>query len=173
MSDTRHDPVLGSGATPVDGPLGRLVVVFDNRIAQCLTQIATATGWTVTALDAAPTPDESSRLGPVDALVVCNHDGEGAYDLLRAALRDGVRYVAMMASRGRSAALLEELRREGFDDEQLGRLHVPAGLSIGGSSPGEIALSVVAEVVADAHGRPGGPMRDHRGVPPDGLRAVD
>ncbi len=161
MSDTRHDPVLGSGATPSDGPLGRLVVVFDNRIAQALTAIATATGWSVTALDAAPTPEGTTAMGHVDALVVCNHDGEGAYDLLRSALRDGVGYVAMMASRGRSAALLEQLREEGFDDEQLARLHVPAGLSIGGSSPGEIALSVVAEVVADGHGRPGGPMRGH------------
>ena len=32
MSDTRHDPVLGSGATPVDGPLGRLVVVCGGRL---------------------------------------------------------------------------------------------------------------------------------------------
>lgn len=161
MSDTRHDPVLGSGATPAEGPLGLLVVVFDNRIAQALATIATATGWAVTSLDAAPTDEEAQALGHVDALVVCNHDGEGAYDLLRSALRSGVGYVAMMASRGRSAGLLEQLRAEGFDDEQLGRLHVPAGLSIGGSSPGEIALSVVAEVVADGHGRPGGPMRGH------------
>ncbi len=161
MSDTRHDPVLGSGATAADGPLGRLVVVFDNRIAQSLAAIATAAGWSVTALDAAPSPEDASTLGHVDALVVCNHDGAGAYDLLRTALRDGVGYVAMMASRSRSAALLEQLREEGFDDGQLSRLHVPAGLNIGGSSPGEIALSVVAEVVADAHDRPGGPMRGH------------
>ncbi|MBM6399581.1 XdhC family protein [Phycicoccus sonneratiae] len=161
MSDTRHDPVLGSGATPVDGPLGVLVVVFDNRIAQSLTAIATATGWSVTALEASPGDGGLAALGPVDALVVCNHDGEGAYDLVRDAVRSGVRYVAMMASRGRSAALVDELRGEGFGADELARLHVPAGLSIGGSSAGEIALSVMAEVVADAHDRPGGPMRAH------------
>lgn len=65
----------------------------------------------------------------------------------------------MMASRHRSAGLLEQLRGEGLDDATLTRLHVPAGLSIGGGSAGEIALSVMAEVVADAHGRPGTPMR--------------
>lgn len=161
MSDTRHDPVLGSGAEPIAGPLGHLVVVFDNHIARSLTAIAAATGWEVTVLDHAPDADTAGRLGHVDALVVCNHDGDGALDTLRGALTSGVRYVAMMASRRRSAGLLEQLRGEGLDDGTLGRLHVPAGLSIGGSSAGEIALSVMAEVVADAHDRPGTPMRTH------------
>ncbi len=159
MSDTRHDPVLGSGATAPDGHLGHLVVVFDNRIAQALARIAEATGWEVSTL--ATSPEHDLSFDDVDALVVCNHDGDGATDVLRAALRAGVRYVAMMASRGRSAALLDTLRADGLDAEQLRRLHVPAGLSVGGSSPGEIALSVMAEVVADAHGRMGGPMRGH------------
>ncbi|PKW25295.1 XdhC family protein [Phycicoccus duodecadis] len=159
MSDTRHDPVRGSGAEPVAGPLGHLVVVFDNHIARSLTAIAAATGWEVTVLDEAPDAETAGRLGHVDALVVCNHDGDGAVDALRGALGTGVRYVAMMASRHRSAGLLEQLRGEGLDDATLTRLHVPAGLSIGGGSAGEIALSVMAEVVADAHGRPGTPMR--------------
>ncbi|MGG5257181.1 XdhC family protein [Phycicoccus avicenniae] len=159
MSDTRHDPVRGSGATPVEGPLGRLVVVFDNHIARALVTIAEAAGWSAALLEEAPTDPES--LGHVDALVVCNHDGAGAYDLIADAATSGVRYVAMMASRGRSASVLEDFRSRGMTDEALGRLHLPAGLSIGGSSAGEIALSVMAEVVADAHGRPGGPMRGH------------
>jgi xanthine dehydrogenase accessory factor len=158
-ADTRHDPVRGSGAEPVDGPLGHLVVVFDNHIARALVAIAAATGWQARLLDAAPAADEVGGLGHVDAIVVCNHDGDGAYDLLRGAVRAGVGYVAMMASRSRSAALLEQLRAEGFDDAALDRLHLPAGLSIGGRSAGEIALSVMAEVVCDAHGREGGPLR--------------
>ena len=159
MSDTRHDPVRGSGAETVDGPLGHLVVVYENHIAEALSSIAGATGWRVSRLDHAVDDEAAARLGHVDALVVCNHDGDGAYDTLRGALRSGVRYVAMMASRHRSAGLLETLRTEGFDDEALARLHVPAGLSIGGRSAGEIALSVMAEIVADAHDRPGTPMR--------------
>jgi xanthine dehydrogenase accessory factor len=161
VSDTRHDPVRGSGARAAQGPLGHLVVVFDNDIARALGAIAEATGWAVTALDAAPAADDARATERADALVVCNHDGVGAYDLLRRTVRAGVPYVAMMASRHRSAALLDTLRAEGLDDADLGRLHVPAGLSIGGSTAGEIALSVMAEVVADAHGRHGGPMRGH------------
>jgi xanthine/CO dehydrogenase XdhC/CoxF family maturation factor len=41
----------------------------------------------------------------------------------------------------------------------LEKLHVPAGHNLGGKAPGEIALSVVAEIVAESFGRPGGPMR--------------
>ncbi len=159
-ADTRHDPVRGSGAEPVDGTLGRVVVVFDNHIAQALVTIAQATGWEATLLGGAPGVADVRGLGHVDALVVCNHDGAGAYALVRGAVRAGVRYVAMMASRTRSAALLAELREEGFGEDELARLHLPAGLAIGGKGAGEIALSVMAEVVADAHGLPGGPMRE-------------
>ena len=161
MSDTRHDPVLGSGAEPSEGSLGRLVVVADNRIAAALADIATATGWDVVRLPAVPTAEEAGDLGHVDALVLCDHDAEGAGDLLRGALRAGVGHVAMMASRSRSAGLLADLRDEGFGEDDLRRLHVPAGLRIGGRSAGEIALSVMAEVVADRHGAGGGPMREH------------
>jgi xanthine dehydrogenase accessory factor len=76
--------------------------------------------------------------------------------VLRAALASDASYVAMMASRGRASGLLEELSAERID---VARLHVPAGLDIGGKAPGEIALSVVAEIVAVSHGRPGGSMR--------------
>jgi xanthine dehydrogenase accessory factor len=63
----------------------------------------------------------------------------------------------MMASRRRSEGLLAELDDEGVPG--LDKLHVPAGLDTGGKAPGEIALSVVAEIVAESYGRPGGPMR--------------
>ena len=53
--------------------------------------------------------------------------------------------------------MLEELVDEGVD---VSSLHVPAGHDLGGKAPGEIALSVVAEIVAEGHDRPGGPMRD-------------
>ena len=62
-----------------------------------------------------------------------------------------------MASRRRAEGLLEELRDERITG--LDKLHVPAGLDIGGKAPGEIALSVVAEIVAEYYGRPGGAMR--------------
>ena len=63
----------------------------------------------------------------------------------------------MMASRRRAEGLRADLEAEGV--AHLDKLHVPAGLNLGGKAPGEIALSVVAEIVAESYERPGGPMR--------------
>jgi xanthine dehydrogenase accessory factor len=66
----------------------------------------------------------------------------------------------MMASRSRAERLMAELDAEGVP--HLDKLHVPAGHNLGGKAPGEIALSVVAEIVAESYRRPGGPMRGPR-----------
>lgn len=135
---------------------GRILVLSDNPISQAIATIAVAVGREVlveAADDGGPGLDP--RAG--DAVVLCDHDAPDAPGVLRAALASEASYVAMMASRRRAGALLEELVEEGVD---VGTLHVPAGHHLGGKAPGEIALSVVAEIVAEAYGRPGGPMRD-------------
>ena len=58
---------------------------------------------------------------------------------------------------GRATATVAQLREEGVD---VTTLHVPAGHDLGGKGPGEIALSVVAEIVAESYDRPGGALRD-------------
>lgn len=143
----------------------RIILVTDNAIAKAMSAIASATGITTTVLDQS-TPGEDPRrwitehqLEPSDALVLCDHDAPNAREVLRAALDSGAGYVAMMASRHRAESVLAELREEGQAEESLLRLHMPAGLDIGGKSAGEIGLSVMAEIVAVAHGRDGTPMR--------------
>jgi xanthine/CO dehydrogenase XdhC/CoxF family maturation factor len=89
--------------------------------------------------------------------VLCDHDAPDAPQFLRDALASPASYVAMMASRRRAEGLLADLSSDGVPG--LDKLHVPAGHNLGGKAPGEIALSVVAEIVAESHGRPGGPMR--------------
>jgi len=79
--------------------------------------------------------------------------------LLRHALDGRAGYVAMMGSRRRAEGVFSTLA-ESLSQETLARLHVPAGLNTGGKAPGEIALSVVAEIVAVSYGRDGGPMRE-------------
>jgi xanthine/CO dehydrogenase XdhC/CoxF family maturation factor len=143
-----------------------LVVATRNAVAQAMAAIGTVAGVQVTLWgddDPEGTPRERLALnppGPHTAVVVADHDAPGAYDLLRDALRGDAGYVAMLASRPRTAAVLDLLSGEGFDADTLDRLHLPAGLDTGGKTPGEIALSVVAEVVAWSHGRSGRPMRD-------------
>ena len=136
-------------------PHGRILVLSDNPIARSIAAIASTVGRTV-VVEAADHggPGLDPRSG--DAVVLCDHDAPDAPSVLRAALASEASYVAMMASRGRAAGLLEDLAAEGVD---VSTLHVPAGHDLGGKGPGEIALSVVAEIVAESYDRPGGPMR--------------
>jgi xanthine/CO dehydrogenase XdhC/CoxF family maturation factor len=137
------------------GEQGRILVLTDNPIARCIAVIASTVGRTVVVEgvdDGGPGLDPQAG----DAVVLCDHDAPDAPAVLRAALASEASYVAMMASRGRAAGLLEDLAAEGVD---VSTLHVPAGHDLGGKAPGEIALSVVAEIVAESYGRTGGPMR--------------
>ncbi len=134
---------------------GRVLVLTDNPISRAIVTIAEAAGREVLV---EPVDDGGPGLAPRagDAVVLCDHDAPDAPAVLRAALASEASYVAMMASRRRAAGLVDELVAEGVD---VSTLHVPAGHDLGGKAPGEIALSVVAEIVAEGHGRPGGPMR--------------
>ena len=140
-------------------PHGRILVLSDNPISRAIETIATAVGREVVVV---AEDDGGPGLAPGagDAVVLCDHDAPDAPGVLRAALASEASYVAMMASRRRAAGLVDELVEEGVD---VTRLHVPAGHDLGGKGPGEIALSVVAEVVAEGHGRPGGPLRSLNG----------
>ncbi len=145
---------------------GELLVVTRNAISEAIATIGEVAGLQVVVLgddDADGTPRE--RLGmrpasPAVAVVLTDHDAPQAYDLLRDALHGDAGFVAMMASRNRTADVLAMLWAEGFDASAMDRLHMPAGLDVGGKTPGEMALSVVAEVVAWSHGRNGHPMRE-------------
>lgn len=134
---------------------GRVLVLSDNPISRAIAVIAATVGRDVVV---EPADDGGPGLAPRpgDAVVLCDHDAPDAPAVLRAALGSEASYVAMMASRRRAADLLDELVEEGVD---VSTLHVPAGHDLGGKGPGEIALSVVAEIVAESYGRPGGPMR--------------
>jgi xanthine dehydrogenase accessory factor len=134
---------------------GRILVLSDNPISRAIAVIASTAGRTVVVESA---DDGGPGLVPAagDAVVLCDHDAPDAPGVLRSALASEASYVAMMASRGRAAALLDELVEEGVD---VSNLHVPAGHDLGGKGPGEIALSVVAEIVAESYDRPGGSLR--------------
>ena len=146
--------------------VGRIVALTRNPISEAIATIAGATGREVVVVEEDDEGRGAERITGLplragDAVVLCDHDAPDAARVLRDALASPATYVAMMASRHRSQALLEELEGEGV--EQLEKLHVPAGLNTGGRAPGEIALSVVAEIVAESHGRRGGPMREGHG----------
>jgi xanthine/CO dehydrogenase XdhC/CoxF family maturation factor len=141
-----------------DGPeQGRILVLSSNPISAAIGTIATSVGREVVVLAEDDGGPGLASLDPVegDAVVLCDHDAPDAPQFLRDALASPASYVAMMASRRRAERMLAELSgAPGLD-----KLHVPAGHDLGGKAPGEIALSVVAEIVAESYQRPGGPMR--------------
>jgi xanthine/CO dehydrogenase XdhC/CoxF family maturation factor len=143
---------------------GLVVVVSDNAIARSLAAIAEIAGRRTTVLPdqgTAPSPLQwlsEHPLTEADALVLCDHDAPEADALLRSGLGSRAGYVAMLGSRRRAEHVFASLESD-LPPEVLDRLRVPAGLDTGGKAPGEIALSVVAEIVAVSYGRDGGPMR--------------
>jgi xanthine dehydrogenase accessory factor len=152
---TVANPCLSGGAVEIflepRVPAPRVLVVGESPIAEALARLGGALGYAVELVageDAAPRADDA-------ALVVASH-GRDEEPALTAALRLGVPYVGLIASRIRGASVLAALD---VPDEQRARVHSPAGLDIGGRTAPEIALSVLAQIVqerrsAERHGAP-------------------
>ncbi|HWQ15946.1 MAG TPA: XdhC/CoxI family protein [Roseiflexaceae bacterium] len=102
-------------------------------------------------------PDEvlPGRLNSNSMVVLLTHDPKLDDPALKVALPSPARYVGALGSPRTHARRLERLRAEGVPEEQLARLHAPIGLKIGGRTPEEIAVSIIAEIVAARHGLTG------------------
>jgi xanthine dehydrogenase accessory factor len=96
--------------------------------------------------------------GPRDAVIVSDHDAPWVDEVLRIALASEAFYVAMLGSRRHAPTAVRRLRDAGVPAAHIARLHSPAGLDIGSRTPEEIALSIVAELIAVERERPGGPL---------------
>jgi xanthine dehydrogenase accessory factor len=102
-------------------------------------------------------PDEAleGKLNSNSSVVLLTHDPKLDDPALKIALPSPARYVGALGSPKTHAKRLERLREEGVPEEQLARLHAPIGLKIGAATPEEIAVSIIAEVVAARHGLTG------------------
>jgi xanthine dehydrogenase accessory factor len=141
---TVHNPCLSGGTLEIflepHVPAPRLHVVGDTPIARALAELGRNVGFNVCLGGGG----EFEFSDDDAALVVASHgrDEEGA---LTAALDVGVPYVGLVASRKRGQAVVAELT---VSDDDKARVHTPAGLDIGARSPEEIALSILAQIVA-------------------------
>jgi xanthine dehydrogenase accessory factor len=148
---TVQNPCLSGGAIEVFlepvVPAPRVMVVGQSPIAGAIARIGPELGLDVVHVD-----DGAVEPRPGDlALVVAAH-GRDELDALRRGLEAGLPYVGLVASRARGDGVVGELRGDGLSDEALGRIDVPAGLDIGARTPGEIALSILARIVAVRRG---------------------
>jgi xanthine dehydrogenase accessory factor len=122
-------------------PAPLLGVVGDSPAARTLRELAAVLGWRTTA----------SAEG-ADAVVIASM-GRGDEEALESALASGAGYVGLVASAKRAASVTAELRQRGMDEEALASVRSPAGLDLGPSSQEEIAVAILAELVAWRHTR--------------------
>jgi xanthine dehydrogenase accessory factor len=135
-------------------PAPRVLVTGDSPIVASLQTLGAGAGFEVVA--ARDIKDGVLTPAPDDlALVVASHGGDEAATL-RAGLEAGVRWVGLVASRKRGAAVMEELRADAVPEELLERLETPAGIAIGAKTPAEVALSIVARIVEVRRGATSG-----------------
>lgn len=152
--------------------------------AAALAPLARAVGYAVTISDprarfaAAPRFAQSAEvhvgwpdaafagrtLGPRDAVLVFSHDPRLDVPALRLALATGAGYVGALGSRRTTVERERRLREAGAGEEQIARIHAPAGLDIGGATPEETAVSILAEAIAVRSARPGTPLHRTTGT---------
>jgi xanthine dehydrogenase accessory factor len=97
---------------------------------------------------------------PKDALIIVSRGYQFDRDALEAALKTtGFGYLGMMGSNRKVLRVFDELKQRGLNPSAFERVHAPIGLDIGADSPEEIAISVLAEVIAALRNRPGRPLR--------------
>ncbi len=135
-----------------------LIAIGGSPAAQTMVRLAADLGWRATLVDEQATAVDGVEVvrsleawnpspGRRAAVVVAT---QGHYDerALRVALASEAGYVGLVASRKRAATVLEYLRSEDVSDDALARVHAPAGMDLGSVEPNEIAVAVIAEIVA-------------------------
>ncbi|HXW51360.1 MAG TPA: XdhC/CoxI family protein [Candidatus Acidoferrales bacterium] len=160
-------------------PKARLLIVGAVHIAEALCKIAALAGFSVTVIDPRPLlcnrerfPDAAALVvdWPEDALAklsfddrtyvaVLAHDAKFDDPTLLRVLPTRARYVGAIGSKKTQAARRERLAAAGIAREDIERLHGPIGLDIGAQSPEEIAVAILAEMLAAKHHRSGSPLR--------------
>lgn len=125
-----------------------LVVVHGSTpIARAVRSVGAALGYRTIYFEG-----EGTRLEGAAAVVTATHGGPSEEAVLRAALAAGVPYVGLVASRSRGEAVVAGLSLNAADAD---RVHSPAGLVIGARTPEEVALAILAEMVATRPRLPG------------------
>ncbi|HEY6747825.1 MAG TPA: XdhC family protein [Mycobacteriales bacterium] len=167
---TVTNPCVSGGAVEIflepRRPAPRIVVVGQTPVAEALAELAAPLGFAVTSSSGREPPD----CAPDDAAVIVASHGRGEQAALDAALHAGVPYVALVGSRIRAASVLSTLDVE---PAVRARVRSPAGLDIGARTAPEIALSILAELVAE-RARPRPPVESRpAGRPGPSATAVD
>lgn len=138
-----------------------LLIVGDGPVCEALAPMAELLGWNprpVATLD-----DTIAALPEAAAVVVLSHHDDVDAPALAAALRTDVAYIGAMGSRRTQTRRREWLDASGVSEADQARIHGPAGIDIGADGPPEIALSILAELVATLRGGGAGSLQGRPG----------
>lgn len=145
----------------------RLFIIGAVRIAQALVPMATEAGFDVVIIDPRPIFSTEERFPgvqligkwPGDALeelgldsftgvVTLTHDAKPDDMALGLALRSDAFYIGALGSKKTHSARTERLQQAGYNEQEIGRIYAPIGMNIGARTPAEIAVSILAQVIA-------------------------
>ncbi len=153
-------------------PEPRLIIIGAVHVAQALSQMAEIAGYAVSIVDprsafateerfpgfaalaewpddyfAGEAPDLSS------AVVTLTHDPKIDDRALKIALQSDAFYVGALGSKKTHAKRIARLKEQGLSDDEIGRIHAPIGLDLGGRRPAEIAVAILSEIIKVRHHR--------------------
>lgn len=138
-------------------PPPQLVIVGGGHIGRPLKVMGEAAGFDVLVVDAeagrANVPGlDSVHLTADSFIVLITTDHVSDEAALRQVIHSPVRYIGMIGSRHKCETILGHLRADGIGEEALKRVYAPIGLNLGGPTPEEIAVAILAEVIAVRRG---------------------
>lgn len=160
-----------------------MVVIGAVHVAQAVVAVARPLGFRIIVVDARQTlatrerfpdvddlivawPDEAYAQLPItrtSAIVILTHDPKFDEPAILGALQTEAGYIGAVGSRKTNVDRRERLLESGAAEQQIARVHGPIGLDIGGGSPEEMAISIVAEIIAMRNGRSGGSLKSSTG----------
>lgn len=155
-----------------------LLIVGAGHIAFALYQLAKVLGYYITIIDDRPEMLTRERFPEADELisgdivtelrrcqtneltsiVICTYQHTLDEAALAAAIPKPSRYLGMVGSRKKVALCFQHLEAQGVTHENLGKIHTPIGLNLGGETPEEIALAILAEIQAVKYARSADPL---------------
>jgi xanthine dehydrogenase accessory factor len=147
--------LMGYRATLIDD---RVEFVTREHFPEKDIELIAATNWTETVQAAV-----GNGHGACVAIVTRGHSEDE--QCLRAVMKVDADYVGLIGSKRRTNIVLQRLRESGADEQRLGKVHAPVGLDIGAVTPEEVALAIMAEIVAARRGGRGGSLSAWRRKP--------
>lgn len=142
---------VGRAVTRLASGCGYRVIVVDGRPDWALAELLPGADTVICA----PVSDSfrSLALDRESFVIIATPGHVHDFDAVRGCLGTEAGFIGLLGSRRKRETLLKTLEAEGFDEGQRGRVITPVGLDIGGQTPEEIAVSIVAQLIAVRNGR--------------------